>query len=191
MRLWTALFVLCGFAICGCSSSPTAPSSAQTASSSGAPTSPINSPATPPAVIYTKTTVSFTSDEQDYVGQGQSRTFTLQDWLFSASINNNGGYLAVTIRAANNPGNVWSVIVIAPDGPRIEPGTYYTSHRSFIFGGDGRGCGESLVRLVIHSFDYVPENGALKNFRASFEQRCQGKPAALRGEIAILADPWR
>jgi hypothetical protein len=59
------------------------------------------------------------------------------------------------------------------------------------FSGDGRGCGHRTGLIVVHSFDFIPENQALKNFRASFEQHCEGAAAALRGEVAILADPWR
>jgi hypothetical protein len=112
-------------------------------------------------------------------------------------VNNNGGYLAITIRPNNTATpTTWGLVVMAPTGSRIAPGQYSTvrdfgSRWTADFGGDGRGCGNSTGILTVHSFDFVPENQAIRNFRASFEQHCEGAPAVLRGEVAILADPWR
>jgi hypothetical protein len=161
------------------------------------PTSPTPQPPASPAATYPATTLSFTSDPQDFVGRGRSETFTLQNSLFQANVAGNGEYLSIVIRRNPGPTPVWTLIVDAPNGSKIAPGTcqtfrdYGSDRWTADFGGDGRSCGSITGRMVIHSFDFIPENQALKNFRASFEQHCQGASPALRGEVAILADPWR
>lgn len=160
------------------------------------PTSPTTAPSSP-AASYSVTTLSFTSDANDFVGQGRSEAFTLQNASFAANVHGNGGYLSIVIRPATASPSGWHLIVDAPNDTRIVPGTYRTA-RDFgsnqwtvDFGGDGRSCGAVTGTVIIHAFDFIPENQALKHFRASFEQHCEGRPAALRGEVAILADPWR
>jgi hypothetical protein len=175
LKVGIALLTLSAILVSGCGSSPTSPTNTPTA----------------PAATFTMTTVSFTSDAQDFVGQGQSRTFTLQDSVFVANLYQDGGYLSIVIRPAAAATPLWGLTVAGPGGSRIAPGTYQSSQSTFFFSGDGRGCSESTGQIVIHAFDYIPENLALKNFRASFQQRCQGATGQLRGEVAILADPWR
>jgi hypothetical protein len=160
-----------------------------------APTAP-TAPASP-AASYSVTTVSITSDPQDFVGRGQAMTFTLGNSLFTANVRNNGGYLSIVIRPKTGTTPVWSFLVTSPNGSPISPGTYTLSGSPVSstwfadFGGDGRGCGRITGRIVIHAFDFIQVNEALKNFRASFEQHCEGAAPALRGEVAVLADPWR
>jgi hypothetical protein len=157
-----------------------------------APTAPAS-----PAATYAVTTVSFTSDPEDFVGRGRSMSFTLENSLFIANVGNNGAYLSITIRPKSGATPVWGFVVTSPNGSRISPGTYTTLRSpvsdswSADFFGDGRGCGRITGRIVVHAFDFIPENEALKNFRASFEQHCEGAPPVLRGEVAVLADPWR
>jgi len=162
------------------------------------PTAP-TAPAAPasPAASYAVTTVSITSDPEDFVGRGRSMTFTLENSQFTANVNSDGAYLSLVIRPRSGTLPVWSFLVTSPKGSRISPGTYPTT-RSFLsdgwaadFGGDGRGCGRTTGRIVVHAFDFIEVNQALKNFRASFEQHCEGAPPVLRGEVAVLADPWR
>ena len=162
------------------------------------PTSPSDNPraVTSPAATYATTTFSFTSDADDFVGRGRTQTFTMQNSRFFANVGNNGGYLSIVIRPAVGETPTWGLVVMAPTGSTIVPGTYQTvrdfgDRFTVDFGGDGRGCSMITGTATIHAFDFIPENQALKHFRASFEQHCQGAPAALRGEVAILADPWR
>ena len=174
--------VLCAGLAIGCNKPPTSPS----------PTPPAS-----PAQTYSVTTLSFTSDAADYIGRGRSETFTLQNASFAANVYGNGEHLAVTIRTISTPSTHWTLLVDAPFNNTIVPGTYETRRAygsgdwTVDFGGDGRGCGTIYGRVVIHAFDFIPENRALKHFRASFEQKCEGTLASLRGEVAILADPWR
>jgi hypothetical protein len=167
------------------------------ASSPTSPTAPTQT-AQSPAQTYATTTLSFSSDPADFIGAGQSKTLTLANSQFFANVNNNGQYLSITIRPATGTVPVWGFTVTSPNGTRIAPGSYDTTRSGLVssswgadFGGDGRGCGRSTGHVVVHAFDFIPENQALKNFRASFEQHCEGAAAALHVEIAILADPWR
>ena len=177
----TILLLMAPALAAGCSSKPPT-----------APTAPAS-----PAASYTVTTVSFTSDPEDFVGRGRSLTFTLENSLFTANVGNNGGYLSIVIRPKTGVTPVWTFLVTSPNGSPISPGTYTTSRNpvssswSADFGGDGRGCGRITGRITVHAFDFIAENQALKNFRASFEQHCEGAPPVLRGEVAVLADPWR
>ena len=183
-------------------SSPTSPSPTSTAPQPTlAAPEPPPPPARSPAETFTTTTVSFTSDAEHYVGQGKSLTFTLENATFSSAVFNNGGRLWVELRQKNAaPINFWSFNVMTPNfaATSITPGTYNTSHDPlapalvFSFNGEARGCGSSTGRLVIHEFEVTSDRQALKRFRASFEDyHCSGRSPAMRGEIAILADPWR
>ena len=166
---------------------------------SGCGSKPPTAPTAPaaPAAGYAVTTVSITSDPEDFVGRGRSMTFTLENSLFQASVANNGAYLSVVIRPKTGTTPVWTFLITSPNGSIISPGTYTISgspvSNSWFadFGGDGRGCGRMTGKIVVHAFDFIAVNQALNNFRASFEQHCEGAAPALRGEVAILADPWR
>jgi hypothetical protein len=179
MRAIHAMVLIAASVLAGCGMGPTEPT---------APTAP--------AVNYSTTTFSFTSDPDDYVGRGRTQTFTMENSRFSANVQGNGGYLSIVIRPLNGETPAWGMVVMPPTGTRIVPGTYQSARDfgerfSVDFGGDGRGCSVITGYIVIHEFDFITENQALKHFRASFEQHCQGAAAALRGEVAILADPWR
>lgn len=160
-----------------------------------APTAP-----TPPASLaasYAVTTVAITSDPDDFVGRGRSLTFTLENSLFTANVGNNGSFLSIVIRPRTGVTPVWTFLVTSPNGSIISPGSYTTirdpisNSWSADFGGDGRGCGSITGRMVVHAIDFIAQNQALRHFRASFEQHCEGAPPVLRGEVAVLADPWR
>jgi hypothetical protein len=45
--------------------------------------------------------------------------------------------------------------------------------------------------MVIHSVEFGPDLLTLKHLRVSFENHCENRSPALRGEVAVLADPWR
>ena len=177
VRNGAALSSLAVLLVSGCAKSPTSPTTAS------------------PAATYSATTLSFTSDADDYVGQGRSQIFTLQNAVFSATTGN-GESLSVVIRPFASETSVWGFTVRAPSGTKIAPGIYQTTRDgsggwAADFFGAGRGCGRNTGRIVVHSFDYIPVNSALRNFRASFEQHCEGAAPALRVEVALLADPWR
>ena len=89
--------------------------------SSKPPTAP--TPPAAPAAGYAVTTVSFSSDPDDFVGRGRSMTFTLENSLFQASVANNGAYLSVVIRPKTGTTPVWTFLITSPNGSIISPGT--------------------------------------------------------------------
>jgi hypothetical protein len=176
-----ALVVSFSLAMPGCGSSPSSPSA---------------SPRPQNAATFQKTTLSFTSDPQDFVGQGRSRTWDLQTSVFQPIVARSGGYLSVVVRP-NGELLPWVLIVVSLFGRTLAPGSYDTRDTetsglvALTFSGDGRGCGNGTGHIVIHEVVFGPDATTLLHFRATFEQHCQGASSALRGEIAVLADPWR
>jgi hypothetical protein len=160
-----------------------------------APTPTASNPATPAAVTATATRLSFTSDPTSFVGQGQSRTYTLQNATFQPQMGHAGGYLSVVIRSTN-PADTssWSAVMMAPVGRQLSPGTYTAGEVSFDaywfdFGGGGRGCGSgTTATFTIH--EIVTSGETLQRLRLSFTMYCGGS-SKVSGDIVVLADPWR
>ena len=155
-------------------------------------------PVTPSAATFTVSTLSFTSDPQDFVGQGQSPVYTLQNAAFLQYVARSGGFISVAVQPKDEPPSAqWSLIIMAPTGQLITPGSYDTMRLStnstygLDFVGNMHGCNNEAGHMVIHSVEVGPDLMGLKHFRVSFENHCDGRSAALRGEVAVLADPWR
>jgi len=166
-----------------CGKSPTAPS----------PNG--SNPATPPAVSATTTRLSFTSDPASAVGQGQSRTYTLQNATFQPLIGHAGGYVSVVVRSTDpSDSSQWSAVMMMPLGRVLSPGTYSAGEVSFEapmfnFSGGGRACGSgTTASFTIHEVAVSGET--LQRLRTSFTVYCGGS-AKVSGHIVILADPWR
>jgi hypothetical protein len=181
-----ALVVVLLIALLGaaCGKSPTEPSSTS------------KSPTAPAAVTATSTRLSFTSDPTSFVGQGQSRTYTLQNAKFQPVIGQAGGYLSVVITPTDpsDTSRSWSAVMMAPVGRQLSPGTYTAGEVSFDaywfnFGGGGRGCGSgTTATYTIHEIAMSGET--LQRLRLSFTVYCGGS-SKVSGDIVILADPWR
>jgi hypothetical protein len=167
--------------------------------SPAAPTSVSPQVATPQLDAATSpvTTFSFTSDPQDFVGQGRSLSFTLKDSVFAPQVLQSGSYLSVAFRRTGDVGWTWTLVVRGRGGRTLAPGTYETSRfggptsAGLDFSGDGRGCLNATGNLVIHAIEFGADRQSLRHFRATFENHCEGISAALRAEVAILADRWR
>lgn len=161
------------------------------------PTEPTrSSPAVPAAVTATTTRLSFTSDPTSFVGQGQSRTYTLQNAKFQPLIGQVGGYLSVVVTPTDpsDTSRSWSAVMMAPAGRQLSPGTYTAGEVSFDaywfnFGGGGRGCGSgTTATYTIHEIS--TSGDTLQRLRTSFTVYCGGS-SKITGDIVILADPWR
>ena len=139
--------------------------------------------------------LSFSSDPEDYIGAGTSQRFTLDNATFHPIVERSGGYLSVAINLTDRRTS-WGLVMIVPAGKLLAPGTYDTTPsdtpttHGFTFFGDGRGC-SAVGRLTIREIVFGPAVQSLARLRASWEQHCNGGSPALRGEIVILADPWR
>jgi hypothetical protein len=159
------------------------------------PTAP-TSTTTPPAVSATATRLSFTSDPASFVGQGQSRTYTLQNATFHPLIGQAGGYLSVVVNATDpsDTSRQWSAVMMSPVGRVLSPGTYNAGEVSFDaywfdFGGGGRACGSgTTATYTIH--EIAMSGDTLQRLRTSFTIYCGGS-SKVTGDIVILADPWR
>jgi len=91
---------------------------------------------------------------------------------------------------------LWTVVIGAPDGRRLEPGTYDDVAR---IPGPGqahlevtvehRGCGETYGSFTVHDIAYG-SRGYVESLDATFIQHCEEPTApALRGEVHVTAPP--
>jgi hypothetical protein len=174
--------LLAGLLSAACDKGPTAPT----------PGSPIA-----PSVPSTTTHLSFTSDRASAVGQGQSRAYTLQNATFQPMMGFDGGYLSVVVRPTDpsDSSSSWSAMMMAPVGRTLSPGTYSAipggSFETYLFdfSGGGRSCGSGTTSTLTIS-EIVVSGSTLQRLRSTFTVYCGGS-ATVRGELVVLADPWR
>jgi PKD repeat protein len=125
------------------------------------------------------------SEAGDYIGQGQTLTYTQGNALLSVTAD--GGLLSVRVQGNQN----WSGSFKAMDTlSELTPG-YYPNLGRFPFhnptagglewAGDGRGCNSLTGWFVVDRL--VQEGGMLKAVDLRFEQHCEGAAPALRGKI--------
>lgn len=145
------------------------------------------------------TLLSYQSEPGDYIGQGQTGSHSLADLKFSAW--HVASQSAVQIRAQSPIGGgvFWSINMKAPSGVPLIPGTYLNATRyafnapgtpGLDVSGNGRGCNTLTGQFTVLETSFGPK-GEVYRFRATFEQHCEGVIPALRGEILIVADPWK
>lgn len=148
-----------------------------------------------PAVLWAQdgTMLILNSQEGDYIGQGQSRSFTPDTASFSATYD--GSLLSVSVFPFDF--GFWFVNLAAPPGEPLIPGTYEGAVRAAFRGagepgldvfGDGRGCNTVTGRFEVTEAVYGPLN-YVESFHATFEQHCEGAIPALFGEIRIENPP--
>jgi hypothetical protein len=146
-----------------------------------------------PAVTTPTTFFSFTSDPGDVLGNGGSGSFALANSTFVAS----GESTQVSVRVAPN-GTPFFFRFKSPNGQVLQPGTYdpvagnLSSAGAALFTtGPGAVCSGTVSgRFTILEYVYGTQ-GDLYSFHATFELRCGTATAAFRGEIQVMADPWR
>ena len=138
--------------------------------------------------------LSMTSDEGDWVGQGET-------WSYDSSA---GDVFGVTTTARTVEGSLqaadgawWHMRFGAPQGETLAVGTYDGATR-YPFAdpsdpglevfGDGRGCNELTGSFTVTqiAFDAL---GAVQSFDADFVQHCDGAEPALRGHVHLVAGP--
>ena len=136
-----------------------------------------------PSKLYLKSQVG------DYIGGGQTVTYTDADGTFSAF---GGGtdHVAVSFQTPG-VGHWWTLDFGAIKGQTVGPGMYEGStrypfqsptHSGLDVSGDGRGCNTLTGRFVVleASFDL---SGKVLTFAADFEQHCEGGMPALYGAL--------
>lgn len=147
-----------------------------------------------PAAAQTVTSgsLSMTSDEGDYIGQGQSYAYSTQagDRL-DVYGNESGQVVSVAVNGAN--GDWWYLDLAAPSGQSLAPGVYANATRypfnepnepGLSVSGNGRGCNVLTGSFTVNEVAFGPQ-GYVQALDATFEQHCEGMDPALRGRIRI------
>src|SRR5262249_1508443 len=133
------------------------------------------------------TSLIMVSQPGDYIGQGQSYSYTPQTGTFFANRNFDNG---VSIFYAGG-GHSWNLDFAAPFDATLTPGTYANATRwpfqaSGVPGlsvyGDGRGSKPLPGRFTVTQVLYAAD-GTVLRFAASFEQHSEGLAPALTGTI--------
>lgn len=153
-------------------------------------------PAPPPAP---STFFSFVSSAGDFVGQGLTRNYTLPTMNF-LGWRDTDGHVRIAVRPPILPGSEeWFLDFAAPAGSPLLPGTYngatlYPLQAATVPGlrmfGSGHSCSSATGSFVVLEASYGPQ-GEVYRFHATFEQYCNGAAQPTRGEIYIVADPWK
>lgn len=134
----------------------------------------------------------FTMDSEagDYIGAGQDWFYDLSTSSITMSKNYDNG-VSVSISGSEH----WSADFAAPDEVQLQVGEYDYAERfpfqdvgaaGLTISGNGRGCNRNYGRFNVTKL--VWENDQPKEFKASFEQHCEGLSAPmLSGEVAVNA----
>lgn len=162
-----------------------------TANDSTTPPGPVNPPPTglwqpsPGSTPASGNYIYLQSDVGDYIGQGQTYTYTPSN--STIGINASGGYLATSVSGiASWVGNFQTMSNIS----QLQPGYYgglqrYPFHNptqgGLSWSGEGRGCNTLTGWFVVDNVNYV--NGVLTAIDLRFEQHCESNSAALHGQI--------
>lgn len=129
--------------------------------------------------------VYLVSDVGDYIGLGQTYTYTPATAVLTVS--ETGGHLSVNVN-----GNTWwygnfqTMNSLTQLQPGFYPGLQRYPFNNPVLGGldwsgDGRGCNTEKGWFAIDSVTYV--SGVLTAFDLRFEQNCEGGITALHGAI--------
>ena len=150
----------------------------------------------PPAAANAATDtsfLSFTSDADDWVGQGESRTFTSTDGvLWFAMVD-----ASTFVTTFNGYGSNADLHLRAPSGQPLVAGPYENATRfqsgdpslpQLDFGYNHRGCNIITGRFDVLEATYGPYN-YIQKFHATFEQHCEGSTAATYGEVQVVNPP--
>ncbi len=135
---------------------------------------------------------SFTSAQGDYIGGGETKTYTEPGSAFAVS--GTAGFLTVSVDGADS----WRIDLAAPRGEQLRPGVYRNAERaSFRTGrapgldvtGRGRGCNEVWGQFTVDQIETAAD-GSVLVLDASVTQRCESAQApALTGRVRYRALP--
>jgi hypothetical protein len=138
------------------------------------------------------TSWAMASDPGDYIGQGQSYSYTPANSIISASGSDSGVHFSLK----GPGGSWWYADFVADQGDLLLPGTTFANATRYPFqsptepgmsiDGNGRGCNELTGTFTVVDAAYV--DGIMKKISLTFVQHCEGAVPALRGSIAWHAD---
>ncbi len=151
--------------------------------------------ASEPAVGGAVDTLSFTSDPGDYIGQGQSDSYTAgtSGGVTTTFTRQRYGHgIAVYVQGTDGVASSswWGLIVDVPVGQQWQAGEWpatrfrSTTTAGVDFFGNGRGCNQVTGTLTVQGVQ-LRDDGSVAALHASFEQHCEGAAPALRGEVHV------
>jgi hypothetical protein len=136
-------------------------------------------------------TLAYQSTPGDWVGQGQSLTFTEG---VTATASTDKRHVSV---AVNTTDHWYYLDLAAPEGQELIPGTYDGAVRfpfqepyqpGLSFSGDGRGCNTLTGTFTIKTVKIGPY-GYVENLDATWTQNCEGFMPPLYGQVEISNPP--
>lgn len=117
----------------------------------------------------------------EWVGQGQSKTYTNANATFTVSGNNQ----RLQLRVVGTDGKTWDMVLKAPVGSTFRPHEYWYAERegfeagrapSMDFSGNGRACGEVYGDFKLRQIGY-DARGNVNMLEAAVLQRCEKEDA--------------
>jgi len=147
------------------------------------------------AAATTTTFLNMSGEPGDFILGGQQRAFTPDNAVFSETYD--GSLLQVNVNTPAPAFEFWTVVLAAPPGSPLVPGTYSDAVSAFIRGpgqngidifGDGRGCDFTSGSFTVNEAIYGPHN-YVQTFDATFTQFCDNASGPLTGEVSIANPP--
>ena len=138
--------------------------------------------------------LDFSGDPGDYITGGQAYSYSVDGGDLLTVASGDGSIVNVSLSGAN--GDWWFLSFDAPLDEVLAPGTYSEATRYPFNGagpglslvGNGRGCNTLTGTFTVIAASFGP-HGYVETFDATFEQHCEGWPAAARGEVHISNPP--
>jgi hypothetical protein len=140
-------------------------------------------------------TFTMTGDDGDYITGGSTYSYDTAagDRL---SINADSELRGVSLSIDGANGDWWTMDLKAPEGKQLAVGSYPNATRAPFSGagagidisGNGRGCNTIEGSFEVADVSFGPQ-GYVERLDATFEQHCEGGPAALRGRVVIGNPP--
>jgi hypothetical protein len=138
--------------------------------------------------------LDFSGDPGDYITGGLAYSYSVEGGDLLTVASGNGSIVNVSLSGAN--GDWWYLSFDAPLDEVLAPGTYSEATRypfngagpGLSLSGNGRGCNTLTGSFTVSEASFGP-HGYVETFDATFEQHCEGWPAAARGEVHISNPP--
>lgn len=150
---------------------------------------------TPPLALVFMTTgvLSFVSDAGDYIGQGETNSYPLNNSNFTSSSHDDGNSGTTMNYSPRLPiGTWWRLNFAAPSGTVMAAGEYLNARRypfqpaglpGLDFSGSGRGCNQLSGEFTIAQLERERIDGLPQRIDSVFEQHCEHAVPALRGSV--------
>jgi len=133
--------------------------------------------------------LSFTSDPGDPIGMGQTLALDQSSSEMHGAADRRS--VGISVNTPGHPETSWGVLVGAPVGTWLAPGTYTVllsqggPFPQMSISSPGRGCSGSGT-FTVDALTYGADE-RLRTFVVRFEQHCDGATPALRGTFSFHA----